>query len=328
MRRTLVHLAVLGLAAGAALTGPVGPAAAAPTLDLEPARLARGPAPAVPYVEGSTLVDAALRIDLDAEHVTLLGRSGPAYVVSTGSGSRPASRVVRVEADGTRRVLARGVPAGEVDLSDDGSRVAWVKPLRQRFSVATAIDATTGDRISEIELRGSAHLLDVRGSKVLVSTSTPDRTSVWHTASGRVQTIKRGTAYTGSLAHDRIASFDGDPYDGGCTRVTRITRPKRVVWRSCRDALTSISPDGSRMLTMHKLTDGLGPGRVHLRTASGRLLATYEVDGWFLRWMWEDGRTVLLGANGRRSYALVRCEAAACERATATRPEIDPRATA
>jgi hypothetical protein len=69
------------------------------------------------------------------------------------------------------------------------------------------------------------------------------------------------------------------------------------------------------MLTMHLLTDGLGPGELKLRTVRGSKLATYTT-GWFSGWQWESPGTLLLDVNGRRKSATVRCTLDACENAT------------
>ena len=88
-----------------------------------------------------------------------------------------------------------------------------------------------------------------------------------------------------------------------------------TVWRSCRDRVAAVSPDGTRMVTFDILTDGLGPGVVHLREIDGTKLATYSTN-WFSGWEWESPSTLLLDVNGQRKFATVRCTLGACENAT------------
>ena len=75
---------------------------------------------------------------------------------------------------------------------------------------------------------------------------------------------------------------------------------------------------------MHILTDGLGPREIKVRGHHGRKLATYEVGGWFGQLEWETNRALLMEAFGKKRTALVRCELAECERASATRPTVFP----
>jgi hypothetical protein len=118
-----------------------------------------------------------------------------------------------------------------------------------------------------------------------------------------------------SIEHDLLSIYTKDPYLGGCTKLVRLSAPRMKVWKSCRDRVAAISPDGTQMLTFHILTDGLGPGVIHLRQIDGSRLATYRT-GWFSGWGWESPGTLLLDVNGKRKSATVRCTLAACENAT------------
>ena len=95
----------------------------------------------------------------------------------------------------------------------------------------------------------------------------------------------------------------------------RLSDRSDTVWKSCRDRVAAFSPDGTQMLTFHILTDGLGPGEIHLREVDGTRLATWTT-GWFSGWEWESPGTLLLDVNGRRKSATVRCTLDACENAT------------
>ena len=98
-------------------------------------------------------------------------------------------------------------------------------------------------------------------------------------------------------------------------RLVRLSDVDTTVWRSCKERVAAISPDGTQMLTFHILTDGLGPGEISLREIDGNRLATYATN-WFSGWEWESPGTLLLDVNGRRKLATVRCALAACENAT------------
>lgn len=326
MRTALASLSVLLLGAGAALLGPVAPASAtAPVVEVSPGGLPRGDSPAVPYVEGPVIVDGPRRIATGASEVRLLGRSGTALVAGTAYADGRPQRVIRFEADGSRTVLARRVDIGSIALSDDGTRLVRLDDERGPRSTATVQDARTGRVVGTASLRGYPTILDVDRRRVLLATYGPDRTRLWRPGSDSWRTVMRRAADLGDLEHDRLAWIQGDPYDGGCTRLARLSDPTDVVWRNCRDAVVGISPDGSRLLTLHKLTDGLGPGELRVRDADGTLLATYRVRrGWFPHSRWESGTALLIEVNGARKAAWVRCTDGTCERATRLRPAEQP----
>src|SRR5690606_9372686 len=139
----------------------------------------------------------------------------------------------------------------------------------------------------------------------------------------RVRTLTRRWGYRADLSADRLASYTKDPYLGGCTRITRVTRPRRTLWRSCRERVDTFSPDGRRMATIHILADGLGPNEVWQRKVRGRLLARYTTS-WFGLLRWEGPRILLLDVNGRSKAATVRCRIARCENATDPVPVTHP----
>ncbi|WP_121252375.1 hypothetical protein [Nocardioides ferulae] len=321
MRARPVRAAAAPLAALTLTLGLLGPAAAATAVEIRPAQLERGEDIAVPHVEGSTIVDGDLRIDVGTPYVGLLGTSGEDYVVlASGSEQWRGARALRVRPDGTTTVLVRRAPLGRVHLSEDGATLALARRAGDGGSRLQVFDTTSGERRAERRVRGYADVLDTDGGQVLVSSWRPRKTYLWRTGPDRLRRVLGKAAYAGDLGLDRVAWFGRDPYSGGCSIVAQVTDPEQRVWRSCRDAVESWSPDGTRMLTMHKLTDGVGPSEVSLREADGARLARFTVDGWFSSLAWEDGETVLLGANAHRRFATVRCDGETCERASDLEP--------
>ena len=118
-----------------------------------------------------------------------------------------------------------------------------------------------------------------------------------------------------SIEHDLLATYTKDPYLGGCTKLVRLSAPRMKQWTSCRDRVAAVSPDGTQVLTFQKLTDGVGPGDIRLRTLDGTRLATYRTS-WFSGWGWESPGTLLLDVNGTVKSSTVRCTLDACENAT------------
>jgi hypothetical protein len=70
---------------------------------------------------------------------------------------------------------------------------------------------------------------------------------------------------------------------------------------------------------VHILADGLGPSEVVARTTrGGKKAATYR-SYYFGSITWENNRALLLEAHTKKRTAIVRCEAADCERASGVR---------
>lgn len=324
--RTLPSLLSVVLLAGAALLGPVATATAAPppVVDLAPGSLPRGDAPRVPYVDGSVVVDGDRRLATGGSEVRLLGRSGDDVLVAVAYADDRSQRVLRLRPDGTRSVVAKPVDIGTVILSADGSTLVADRSRLKRSTVRV-IDAWTGAVTARRTFPGYVEARDVAGGEVALVRYRPNRTLVWRTGPDRTRTVLRRAASYVNLDHDRMTWFDGDPYRGGCTVLTSIGDPDEALWGSCEDAVVSISPNGRRLLTLHKLTDGLGPNELEVRRANGRLIATYRIErGWFPDWQWEKGRALLIRANGPRHAAWVRCDNGDCERVTRLRPAEQP----
>ena len=313
MRRSLLTVLTAALAVGGALAVPAQ--AAAPTVDLQPHRLARGADIVIPHIEDGALVDGARRIDLPGTDAELLGASGDAYVASTwrtnAVGETRSRRIVRVEADGSIRELLRPLEAYGTVLSEDGSRLLTTSG--DRTSQVRVWSAVDGTEIASRTFRRYPEVVAADGRRVLVR--TVERLQWWRVGRDSVRTVTRALTGQASIEHDQLVTYTKDPYLGGCTRLARLSRPGTTVWRSCRDRVAAFSPDGTQVLTFHILTDGLGPGEVRLRSLDGTLLATYRTN-WFSGWEWEAPSTLLLDVNGSRKYAVVRCTLDDCDNAT------------
>ncbi|GAA2147884.1 hypothetical protein GCM10009844_25630 [Nocardioides koreensis] len=302
----------------ALLVGSAAPAAAVPETVLRPAELKRGPDIAVPHVEGRTVVDGDVRIKVEAARVHLLGPSGNDYVVGTSNADGSARfRVLRLTPSGGRTVLLRGVPIWELLLSGDGTQIAFPKAGRDSSRVRV-FDATDGTTQADRTFRGSVSVLDLDEQRMVLGGWGPNRTFWWNTRSDATRRISGRTGYEASIRADRVASYTKDPYLGGCTVVTTL-RGTEPLWRSCSQRVATFAPRGTRMATIHILSDGLGPRDVLLRKPHGKVLAHYSAQ-WFGALDWESDRKLLLDTNGTEKSATVRCVVADCERASDLRP--------
>lgn len=319
--RTLLAVLTTALATGAVLAVPAQ--AVAPSVDLQPQQLTRGADIAIPHIDAGDFVDGTRRVELPGTVARVIGRSGEAWLVGTNNVDRLRNRrVVRVEADGTVVDLLRDIDTATVILSADGSTLAWQAFVsRGRQVVTYAASAADGTLIGKKGPSPYVSLLDVAANRVILGTGT--RVLQWKPASGRQRTLVKKQAGSASIEHDLLSIYTKDPYAGGCTKLVRLSDRSDTLWTSCRDRVAAFSPDGTQMLTFHKLTDGLGPGDIRLREIDGTKVAAWT-SSWFGGWQWESPGTVLLDVNGTRRSATVRCTVTACENATDPGPVQSP----
>lgn len=308
--RTLVRCSTAVATGTLAATLVAAPSSAATTTTLNPATLPRGADVSVPHLEGKTVVDGTVRIRVKAGTVRLLGKSGTAYVVATADKQGAGGRLVRLAADGTSTRLGRANVFSS-RLSDDGQTVVSTQGDGRR-TVVTVRSATTGAKAASRAFRGYVSALDAEADRVLLGAL--DGTRVWTTSTDAVARVSRLGGYEGDLSADVLAGYTGDPYDGGCSKVVRISTGAELA-RSCKERVEEFNADGTRMATVALLSDGIGPSRVTVRTGTGQRLATYEVKGWFGEVSFETPTALLLETHGKRKTAVVRCTDTGCERA-------------
>ena len=310
--RTLMAALTTALATGAALAVPAQ--AAAPTVDLQPQQLTRGADIAIPHIEDGDFVDGERRIELPGTVARVIGQSGDAWLVGTDNVDRNRNRrVVRVEADGTVVDVLRDLDTSTVLLSGDGSTLAWQQLVGKGSKVITYAASADGTVIGQKGPGPYVRLLDVAADRVILGAGK--RVLQWQPSTGGQRTLVKKLAGSASIEHDLLSIYTKDPYDGGCTKLVRLSDRSETVWKSCRQRIAAFSPDGTQLLTFHILTDGIGPGEMHLRGIDGTRLATYTTS-WFSTWDWEAAGTLLLDVNGTRRSATVRCTLGACENAT------------
>ena len=324
MKTTLRHVL-----AGAALTGSlaaslVSPATAAPATAPAPevtiavGRLDRGADVGLPYVEGRRIVDGRRSVVVRGRALSLLGTHGDEYVASVLR--QGTYRVVAVRLDGIERELADGTDPGTVALSADGSRLATWRPTRRETRMLV-VDTGDASILAADSVPGYADVLDVDDTQLLLSQLGGRRsgTTRWVYPEDRLERVMRASAYLASITDDRVATFDRDPYDGGCSAVRTLSEVRTVLSRSCRERVLAFAPGGRRIATVGILSDGPGPNQVTVGRANGRTEARYEVARGFFGFqstaeVWEDSSTLLVKAVARRFQADIRCAGGACER--------------
>ena len=333
-RRTLATTTALLAATLVAAPSPASTTSSQPTeqdttatrtapvaVTIRPGELSRGANPQVPWVFGDTLLHGSVRTDVPSSS-WLLGASGSDYLLMK-PGSE-TSRVVRVAPDGTRTLVLELPATHQVMVTRDGAML--IRTVQRRVdgewrTVLHTHDPVTGDVLDRRRFGGIVDVLDADAGRAVLGSWTPrQRTLLWDVAADTTRLLARQTGYIADLRADRLGTFTKDPYLGGCTVLRRLGSPGDVLSTSCDERAAAISPSGRRVATIHILSDGLGPRDVSVRRDTGRELADYRVGGWFGRIDFESDQALLLDAAGSKRQAVVRCEAAACERASRTRP--------
>ena len=141
MKKTLTTLAV----AAATIITTAGAAAAAPVFDIKPAALSRGADVQIAHIEGHSVVDGSIRIEVPAARVALLGKTGSSYVIQTHNADYRNAQVWRMRPDGSRTRLLHGRNAENVVLSDTGATLVsatGVSGSRTQLLASTSPQAT------------------------------------------------------------------------------------------------------------------------------------------------------------------------------------------
>ncbi len=296
--------------------------ASVPTTELNPGSLPRGEDVAIAHMEGQVVVDGDTRIRVHGARVELLGTSGSAYVVHVSAeDGYSKGRTLRVEADGSTLVLSRHDATADLRLADDGDHLVRARTLPHERTAVRVIDARTAEVVASRVFHSWVFTLDATAGRVVLSSWTPvARTVRWDFGSDTVRVIVHRTGGVADIGTDRLGSYTGDPYAGGCYVVSSLRHPADVLWRTCGERAVAFSPDGLRVATVGILDDGLGPSQVTVRRVSkGAVLARYAAR-WFGEVRWESDTALLLDANGERKSATVRCVLTDCERASDLQP--------
>lgn len=327
MKRTFA--AVAATITGLLLAAAAPAAAVVPETPIRPAELDRGPAPAIPYLQGKTVVDGSVHVRIRAGLVTLLGKSDGEYVVGTSDRNGDGRfRVFRVTSAGQRTLLIRDVPIFGMVLSRDGAQIGLATARTADHSRVRVWSAVDGHRQALRRFPGSVSILDFDAHRLVLGSWGPNRTFWWNASADTTSPIVDRAGYSADIRADRYAAFTKDPYNGGCSVVATLSAPRQGLWKSCQERVEAFAPHTGRMAAVHILTDGLGPREVRVHRTGGGLLARYTTSGWFGALTWETGRALLLDTHGAKKSALVRCELARCERASALRDTRFPRVSA
>ncbi len=303
-------------ALGSAPGATAGSEARAPATTIRLKKLDRGADAAQPYVRGKRIVDGAQSTRVRGRQLRLLGtRPDGRYVVVVQRGDH--DRVRAVKPGGGSSKIFGSTSQLEVTLSGDGTTLVTGRfKYRSRHTLLRAYDSTTGELLGSRKRKGYLTTLDSATDTVLYSGENGPVVA-WDLTTDTGERVTERYGYEADLAHDRLAVFTKDPYQGGCTVVSSISDPGTTLWRSCDEAVWHFSTDGSHMVTTYILADGLGPADVTVRTDEGARTGRYSVaDGYFRSLFFEDADTLLLDIATQKASGVVRCDDGRCELAS------------
>lgn len=324
MNRLLVALAAAPLAltlhsapAGADPTSAPGPDRAAPTRQVfDVSGLDTGAAPRIAWSErtgaGRTTIHGPDGTTPADGAVSAFAPMGSGYVVQTGGALPP--RVRWIAADGTpgRREWRSGYGLA---VSAGGGAVAFTGP-RGRVRVVDS----GGDRVLRLPsvpgrgLHSPALVLgeDCRESATsdgcAVMVNSTRRPLSWTTSShGLVDRTPFQTVSTG--VGRWLGGITSRSDTGTCSA---LRRGARTVWTTCRNQLSTISPDREHLVGTPAYSDGFGPTRLDLlAVADGDRVRSWTPDrrgrsATYFDQVWEDSEHLLVVTFQDDAWAVVR----------------------
>lgn len=287
-------------------TGPVGRV----SLDID--RLGVGEAPAVPWLDRSTLVTAdGDRVELDRSH-RQVAAFGEGYVVQGIADDQTGERVV--------------------ELVDAGGDVTWSAPTLDAVAVspdATLLALTGADGRLQLLAAGEAQprpLEETRSSQpvrpVAVTGTAPCESdcSVYYEVSGPdagVNVLSGDGHLENAGPFERLDAVTpdglraGQVSSQGTSSCSAVMAERREQWQTCDHSLSDFSPSGAHLVGTDAYLDGAGRSRVALLDATtGEAWVTYEVDtraGEVIAdWTWEDDEHLLVTVHSEGSWQVVR----------------------
>lgn len=315
-------MCVLGtVMAGAVATTTCLPAQARAS-DIEPANLVRGADPSVAYLVHDTIRDGSRSVPATrlGDHAKLWSVKG-GYVLQDWLQRAQVFRLVFVTGTGERRVIGRSPGQVSVAVSPSGTRMAWAQGRNELESptVVKVANPSTGKVLARRSFPW-ASVSAVSSSRVLLTlrgVHLPVATSWWDFERNTLTKVTGQAALRADLRHDRVVLATG-PADSFCNRVVALSNPEQTLWRSCRRAPHSWSPNGQQVAATHTYLDDAGTNlweAVSDRNARrlGRVTGRFDWEA-----VWEDnGHFLTLALGNSGNAAVIRCTTGGrCERAS------------
>lgn len=303
---------------------PTGPA----RVELDLQTLSAGDEPAIPYLDGRTIVGERFEIDVpgQAPIVGIAPVDDGVYVASgAGSDGWPVTRYSR---DGDVEALG-SVLNGPV-ASTDGRWVAYITGDTDEFGNADGpatlvlVDDDTGEQ-SSVMLPAAADAYEVTIHAVSDGTVyfTPsDRHTgrsmslqSWSTGDSEPEPMPGNFDATaispdGSIVAGLIKITDA----GSCSAVVERTTGAEL-WRTCDYLVKGFTPDGAYVWAIPSNSEGYGPVAVAIiDAATGELVRHYDPAApvkhptTFADAVFEDDEHLLILAEQDGGTALIRCE--------------------
>jgi len=303
-------------------TGPTG----STRVDIDFENLPAGDLPAVPYVEGRTVVVGDDRFDVgaDGDIVAAAAFDGGAHVVVSQEG---VQELVRVTPEGTEPLgAAVGMPIASRDLrwnayaigepNGDGIRL-WVYDSSDGSAASVRLpdaNALTMLRLADGTVYFSPEGRE-RGSRPLA----------WWSPSEAGPPGVGGPSNPTAMSADgsRVASLESVGDFGSCSAVVDY-RNDWDGWGTCEDTIIGFSPGGEYAWAGPAYLDGYSIGDLAILDAQTgdviRRLRSLDIEVDFMDAVFEDSDHLLLRAEHYGETALVRCTVSTGECEAATPP--------
>ena len=158
MRRLITAAALVALAAPLLATAPSNAAPA--DIQIKPGALKRGPDIADAHLEGTTIRDGDVTVELSGARAMLYGKWNDFYIVATGDREWGNVKLLRVSATGATKRLAKFIDPFNTKLDSDGGQVAYSYGDSTSKPTIAVYDLKQGDEVAFNAFASLPNLLD------------------------------------------------------------------------------------------------------------------------------------------------------------------------
>lgn len=321
----------LGLRVGDSLTNgqdPVEPPTpSGPTrIELDLRSLRSDDIPALPYVDGRTVVGDGINVDVPgASPITTIAPVSDGVYVATGSGVPDGWLLTRYATDGGAEEIGQVV--GLPTASADGRWVTYLTGETDEIGnpigtpTLVLVDDETGDtttvRLPDADANQVAVHAIVDGTVYFTYDDRAGRRvplQTWSSGDPSPQPVPGNLDATAVSPDGRLVADLTKVVDFGACSAMVDRETGDVLWRTCKYGLNGFSPNGKYVWAFPASTEGYGPTSAAILDAeTGELVRRYDSESrrWFITFqdaVFEDDGSLLIRAEQGDQTSLLRCE--------------------
>lgn len=270
-----------------------------------------GAAPAVAYLDGSTLVRPdGTEVELTEAYQGFAIVGDQLLGVRSDDQGNRALDVMTTDGEVTETIeIVEGIAT-----NPDGTTVAWSTPeggITTMWADGRVDLSGQGEPVSVAAVTGGPDCHeDADGCMVFFNPQGVSPTPMFTDSHGITDVAAPGAIKVNDAFDQRAAVQRSYSDTGSCSGMFDRSS-NDYVWKTCDYALQSFSPDGSLLLATDAYGDGIGHGYVVVLNAeTGDPLVQYSIEGGFIGDLaWDDAGHALLTAYGPQGWNVYRVDA-------------------